>query len=241
MDQDSASPVHPPLVLLPGLMCDARIFAAQLARFPTARAIDGFGERSSIGDMAHHVLDTVLGSFALLGHSMGARVALEVVRRAPARVTRLMLVSTGTHAVRPGEAERRQRLIDLGNRRGVAALVDQWLPPMLAPVNRANPAVVGPLDTMCRKVGVAAFVAQNRALLARPALETLLPTITCPTMIACGSEDEWSPLAQHEQIRAAIPGSHTTVVAGAGHMLPAEAPDALNEVIAAWLSLPLSA
>ena len=143
-------------------------------------------------------------------------------------------------AFAPAKPKGGQRLIDLANTRGAAALVDQWLPPMLAPTNRADPAVLGPLETMCRDIGVAAFAAQNRALLARPALETLLPTITCPTIIACGSDDEWSPPAQHEQMRAAIPGSHMTVVAGAGHMLPVEAPDALNQAIAAWLSLPVS-
>jgi pimeloyl-ACP methyl ester carboxylesterase len=75
-------------------------------------------------------------------------------------------------------------------------------------------------------------------LLTRPALETLLPTVRCPTMVAGGSADTWSPPSQHREIAAAIAGAQLTIVEGSGHMLPAEAPDALNEAIAAWLSLP---
>ncbi|TRW16809.1 alpha/beta fold hydrolase [Glacieibacterium frigidum] len=228
----------PPLLLLPGLMCDARIFAAQLVRFGEATAIDGFGTRTDFGAMARHVLDTAPPRFSLLGHSMGARVALEVVRLAPDRVVRLALVSTGTHPVRPGEADKRRRLVEIGRTQGVSALVDEWLPPMLAPAHRTDPTMIEPLRAMCEAVGVAAFAAQIDALLSRPALETLLPAIRCPTLIAVGDADEWSPPAQHVLIRDAVPNARMTIVPGAGHMLPVEAPAALNDAIADWLSLP---
>ncbi len=228
----------PNLLLLPGLMCDSRIFAAQLERFAGAVAIDGFGERSRLTDMARHVLDTVPGRYSLLGHSMGGRVALEIVRLAPERVERLALLSTGTHPVQPGEADKRQRLVEIGRTKGTQALVDEWLPPMLAPANRANPEMYDPLATMCREVGVAPFAAQIEALLTRPEVDSLLPAIACPTMIAVGSDDAWSPPAQHAAIHAAIPQSRLTIFAGAGHMLPVEAPGPLNDAIAAWLSQP---
>ncbi|UAJ12088.1 alpha/beta hydrolase [Polymorphobacter megasporae] len=226
------------LLLLPGLMCDARIFAAQLARFDGAVAIDGFGERSRLSDMARYVLDSVPGRYSLLGHSMGGRVALEIVRLAPERVARLALLSTGTHPVQPGEANKRRRLVELGRVKGTAALVDAWLPPMLAPVNRVDEVMFDPLEAMCREVGVEAFAAQIDALLTRPEVDGLLSAISCPTMIAVGSADEWSPPAQHEFIHAAIPKSRLTIFAGAGHMLPIEAAGPLNDAIAAWLSLP---
>lgn len=228
-----------PLLLLPGLICDARIFAAQLAQFGNATAINGFGARTSLVDMARHVLDTAPPQFSLLGHSMGARVALEVVRLAPARVTRLALLSTGTHAVRPGEAAKRLRLVALGRSDGAAALVEEWLPPMLAPAHRADPAIIEPLRTMCRQQGVTVFAAQIDALLSRPDLDTLLPAIRCPTLIAAGEADEWSPPAQHALIRDVVPGARLIIVPGSGHMLPVEAPAALNDAIADWLSLPI--
>ena len=227
-----------PLVCLPGLLCDARIFAGQIARFADLSAIDGFGERRSIPDMAAYVLASAPHKMSLLGHSMGARVALEMVRQAPERIERLALVSTGTHLPRPGEAEKRFMLRDLGRRDGATALVDAWLPPMIAPANR-RPAIVDPLRQMCIDAGTEAFAAQIEALLDRPAVDTLLPTIACPTLVAVGAADIWSPPAQHRAIAAAMPNAQLTIIEGAGHMLPAEAPDELNTAIAAWLARPV--
>lgn len=225
------------LLLIPGLMCNARIFAAQSGRFAGVQVIDGFGQTDSLVEMARIALAAAPGRISLLGHSMGARVALEVYRLAPARVERLALVSTGVHNIRPGEADKRRALVDLGRSQGAAALVEAWLPPMIAPSRRDHDAFVAPLRHMSIAVGVEAFASQVEALLDRPEVESLLPGITCPTLVAVGSADEWSPPDQHVAIAATIPNARLTVIDGAGHMLPAEAPDALNIAIADWLSL----
>jgi pimeloyl-ACP methyl ester carboxylesterase len=230
---------HARLILLPGLLCDARIFARQVDAFPDAFAINGFGTLRTLQAMARHALDQVEGSLSLLGHSMGARVALEMLRLAPERIERIALVSTGVHDRRAGEAEKRHALLDLGRTHGAEALVDRWLPPMVAPEHRQDARLMEYLRKMCVDLGVDAFAAQIAALLARPDVETLLPTIQCPTLVAVGEEDNWSPPAQHQAIAAAIPGAQLVVVAGAGHMLPAEAPDALNDAIATWLAMPI--
>ena len=90
------------LLFLPGLICDSRTFAPQLAEFADARAIDGYGLRDSLAGMASYVLASAPDRFDLFGHSMGGRIALEVLRQAPDRVRRLALVSTGVHGVQPG-------------------------------------------------------------------------------------------------------------------------------------------
>lgn len=225
------------LVCLPGLLCDARMFAGQRAAFPEMMAIDGFGERRSLAGMAAQALAVAPPLMSLLGHSMGGRVALEMWRQAPERIERLALVSTGIHPPRPGEAEKRHALLDLGEREGAAALVDAWLPPMIAPANR-TPALVEPLRRMCLDAGTAVFAAQIEALLARPPVEALLSAIDCPVLVAVGSEDVWSPPEQHRAIARRIPGARLTIIAGAGHMLPAEVPDAFNQAIADWLASP---
>lgn len=224
------------LVLLPGLICDQRIFAGQVERFEGAVAFEGFGARDSFTDMAAHVLETAPARMSLLGHSMGARVALEIWRTAPERVERMALVSTGVHLTRPGEAEKRFALRDLGRREGAGALVDQWLPPMVAPARQSDTALMARLRAMCVDNGVEAYAAQITALLDRPEVESLLPTLDVPVLVAVGEADIWSPPAQHQAIAAALPRPLYRQIAGSGHMLPAEAPQALNAAIADWLA-----
>ena len=227
-----------PLLMLPGLVCDSRIFDGQTAGFRQAWPVPDYGDAATLPEMARRVLDAAPPRFALLGHSMGARVALEIVRAAGERVERLALVSTGIHQPAQGEAAKRYALRDLGRAEGMAALVDAWLPPMIAP-SRPSDGLYERLRTMCVAAGLARFEAQIAALLARPEVENLLPTISCPTLVAVGREDLWSPPVQHEAIAALIPGADLVVVEGAGHMLPAEDPDALNAAIAGWLRQPI--
>jgi pimeloyl-ACP methyl ester carboxylesterase len=229
-------PTTLPLLLIPGLICDDRVFAAQIAAFAQSRALPGWGACDSLVGMAQRVLADAPPRFALLGHSMGARVALEVLRLAPDRVDRIALVSTGTHPVAPGEADKRHALRDLGRDQGMAALVDQWLPPMIAPENQ--PALMADLHAMAVSQGLPAFEAQITALLTRPALETLLPTIACPLLSCTGALDLWSPPPQAEAIAKAAPHSTLEIIAGAGHFLPLERPAPFNAAIQNWLNLP---
>lgn len=228
-----------PLLLVPGLMSDSRIFQKQLAAFPSS-VVGDYGAAASIAGMAQRVLVSASERFTLLGHSMGARVALEIYRQAPERVDRLVLVSTGVHPVRPGEREKRYALRDIGRKDGMAALVDSWLPPMLGEAASSDPALVNRIRLMCIDAGLQHFEAQVEALLGRPEVEQLLPRIAVPTMVAVGSEDQWAPSGQHAAFAALIPGAHFVVIEGAGHMLPAEKPSELNLAIAEWLGTPLS-
>lgn len=232
-------PSAEPLLLLPGLLCDSLIFAAQLSAFPVAVAAADYSLEQDLGAMAERVIEAAPARFALLGHSMGGRVALEVIRRVPDRVTRLALLSTGVHLPTPGEAPKRYALRDLGRSEGMAALVDAWLPPMVAPARSGDPHFMAPLRAMCIQAGLARFEAQITALLSRPEVESLLPRIACPVLVAAGSEDVWSPPAQHAAIAALLPDAQLIVVQGSGHMLPVEAPDALNDSVAAWLARPI--
>ncbi|WP_343525453.1 alpha/beta hydrolase [Sphingomonas sp.] len=213
------------------------MFAAQVRL--GASVIDGFyGKADRLESMADYALARMPPTAAILGHSMGARVALEIVRRAPHRLTRLALVDTGIHPVRAGEEIGRYRLRDLGFAQGAAALADAWLPPMLAEDSRRDGALMDTLREMVIAAGPTVFARQIEALLHRPAVEQLLPTIAGPTLVAVGSEDMWSPPEQHEAITRLLPDGHLRVIAGAGHMAPAERPEAFNEIVRDWLSWP---
>ncbi len=226
------------LLFLPGLACDARIYEPQLAAFPDSHAIDGYGLADTLPDMARVVLDQAPEVFDLFGHSMGGRVALEVYRLAPERVRRLALVSTGVHGLKPGEPEKRRLLQQVGWDNGFEALIDQWLPPMVAPANRSDARIYGPLRTMNVDAGQDVFDAQIHALVNRPSVDDLLPRIDCPVLVMTGELDTWASPAQHEKIAGVIPGAELVVVPGAGHMIQIEAPEAVNSAIADWLDRP---
>ena len=225
------------LLFLPGLICDARIYAPQLAAFPESRAVDGYGQVDTLEGMARVVLEQAPESFDLFGHSMGGRVALEVFRLAPNRVRRIALASTGVHSIGEGEPAKRRALQAIGHDDGFAALVGTWLPPMVAERNRSKP-IYGAMRQMCLDAGQDVFDAQINAQLTRPEQESLLAQIRCPTLVMTGALDAWSPPAQHDAIAGRIADSTLEIVEGAGHMLPLEAPETVNQAIAAWLSRP---
>jgi pimeloyl-ACP methyl ester carboxylesterase len=224
-----------PVAILPGLMCDSRMFGAQLGA--GAQVVDGFyGGASSMAGMAAYALARLPERAVLVGHSMGARVALEIMRTAPERVAGIVLADTGVHPLQDGEREKRHALHDLGRKHGMDALVDQWLPPMLGSRAQADSALYDSLRSMCIDAGIDTYEAQVEALLSRPALDDVLAAIACPALSVTGEEDAWSPPAQHDAIADAIPGCMRRDVAEAGHMLPAERPQEFNAVLREWLA-----
>lgn len=230
------------LLFLPGLICDARIYAPQSAAFADSLAVEGYGLADSLPEMARIALRAADAAGAdqldVFGHSMGGRVAFELFRLAPDRVRRMALVSTGMHQVGANEPANRAALQAIGHEQGFPALVDHWLPPMVAEANRERPEIYQPMRDMCLSKGQAMFDAQIRALLARPEVESLLPQINCPVLVMTGERDAWAPPAQHEAIAARLSDAELVIVPGAGHMIQLEAPEAVNQAVAAWLARP---
>ncbi len=229
------------LMFLPGLICDTRIFAAQQSAFPDGWVLDGYGMADTLTEMARIVLakadERGADKLDLFGHSMGGRVAMEIVRLAPDRVRRLALVSTGIHPAGGKEPAQRAALQQIGYEDGFEALVDTWLPPMVADANRDTPAYTE-MREMCLSNGQAVFDAQIKALLNRAPFDDLLAGLTCPTLVMTGELDAWAPPSQHEAIAAKAANSHLVIVPGAGHMIQVEAPDAVNAAISDWLAMP---
>lgn len=226
-----------PLVLLAGLLCDETIFADVCTELPTAPvAILSFPDMDSIGAMAKRVLAEAPSRFALVGHSMGGRVALEVLRLASERVLGLSLLNTGVHPRREGEIESRGRLVRLANERGMAALADEWLPPMMGASVEVQQSVLPRLRAMVERASPTSFAAQIQALLNRPDASHVLPGIRVPTLLASGTHDQWSPLSQHEAMLGAIRGGRLVAIENAGHMMPLEQPRAVAAAINEWWS-----
>jgi pimeloyl-ACP methyl ester carboxylesterase len=225
------------VVLLPGLLCDDEIWRAQSERLSAGHDVrsPGFLDHGSIEAMAEAVLRDAPERFSLAGHSMGGRVALAIVARAPERVERLALLDTGLHPARPGEAESRSRLIGVAFEEGMASLARHWLPPMVGPDHVHDAALMARLAAMVGRATPQLFQRQIGALLTRPNAHRGLAAIPCPTAVIVGRQDAWSPLAQHEEMAALIPHAWLTVIEDCGHMSPVEQPEAVTEALAQWL------
>jgi pimeloyl-ACP methyl ester carboxylesterase len=223
------------LILLSGLLSDDTPWidvATRLSPTCTVRIIS-FANCASLAEMAQRVLMGSPERFALAGHSMGGRVALEVWRRAPERVAALGLLNTGASPSRPGEAESRGRLVKIAREQGMAALAAEWLPPMMGRPAEGEERIslMQRLTEMVERQTPESFAAQIQALLDRPDAEPLLPTIRVPTLLLSSSQDTWSPVSQHVRMQHIIPGSILVEVADAGHMAPIEQPEAVSNAL----------
>lgn len=234
--------MKPVLLLLPGLMCDAAVWAPEVAHL-SAQAecvVVDYGLSDSLEAMARLALaSTDAPRFALAGHSMGGRVALEVMRLAPQRVARLALLDTGTHPLAPGDAGARERanrlaLLQLARDQGMRAMGQQWLAGMVHPDVLGSALFESILD-MLERSSPAQFAAQINALLTRPDAAPLLPGIACPTLVLAGEQDVWSPPQQHAAMAQAIAGALLTVVPHSGHMIALEQPEAVAWALQQWL------
>lgn len=231
-----------PLVLVPGLMCDHAVWdpvVPLLASGPDCSIVD-HGDADSLAAMARRLLDAAPPRFALAGHSMGGRVALEVLRLAPGRVSRLALLDTGYRARAAGpagdaEAASRRELLQIARTQGVRAMAQVWTRGMVHPARLADAALVEAIVAMFARRSADVFERQIRALLERPDATGLLGRIACPTLVMCGRQDSWAPVVQHQQLAGHIAGARLQIVEDAGHMSTMEQPAAVAAALRRWM------
>jgi pimeloyl-ACP methyl ester carboxylesterase len=234
--------VKPVALLLPGLMCDRAVWAEAIAQLSGVAdcIVPDYQGADSIEGMARAVLRQAPARFALAGHSMGGRVALEVVRQAAQRVSRLALLDTGYQA-RPtdeagaAEVRLRQGLMALATQRGMRCMGREWLRGMVHPQRLEDASLIDPILDMIDRRTAQDFAREVRALLARPDATTVLVGIACPTLLICGRQDSWSPPARHEAMARLIPGSHLELLDQCGHMATLEQPAQVASLLRGWV------
>ncbi|MDX5403143.1 MAG: alpha/beta hydrolase [Rhodobacterales bacterium] len=229
-----------PLVLLPGMMCDARLFAPQINDLSRDHAVTVApitqGER--VEEIASGLLDVLPAKFALAGLSMGGIVAMELLRRAPERITRLALMDTNPLAETPQTAAAYEPMI-IGARAG---RLDEVLrgfmkPDYLAP-GPQRLAVLNQVFEMGRDLGPEVLVRQVRALQRRRDQQPTLRRCKVPTLILCGAYDTLTPLKRHAFMADLIPYARLEVIEAAGHLPTLEAPEATTAALRAWMQQP---
>ncbi len=216
----------PSLVLLPGFQCDQTVWKHQIAGLSDVAdpvSMEWGPEHTSILAMAEAVLRQAPPEFALAGHSMGGRVAFQVLRLAPERVTKVALLNTGADARPAGEAgeteeRNRRRLLDIARSQGMRAMAVEWLKGMIPPYRQEDSPLVEEIIAMFERKSPDLFEIQMLALLGRPNASPLLPHIMCPALVLTGQDDTWSPPARHLQMAQSIRRSELVIVPKCGHM-----------------------
>lgn len=239
VDGPTGDRARTPLVLVPGLLCDDRLWRPQAERLadvadPVIANVIGDG---SMSEMACSVLEAAppAGRFALAGLSMGGYVALEIMRVAPDRVARLALLDTSARADTPEQTAARRDLIGLAQDGRFDEVPRRLLPIELYPDRLDDERLTSTVFGMADAVGPEAFVRQEEAIIGRPDSVGDLPDITCPTLVLCGREDALTPLHLHAEMASLLPGSRLVVVERCGHLSPLERPEAVTAAMREWL------
>ena len=228
----------PAIVLIPGLLCDERLWrhqAAGLAHLAKSVHVPDMTGGDSIEELARGVLATVPGRFALAGLSMGGYVALEVMRQAPGRVEALALLDTSARPDTPGQTGARLALIDLARGGRFDEVWRLLLPKVVHPGRAEDPSLRSAVRGMAHAVGARDFEKQERAIIGRPDSRGDLPGISCPTLVLCGRDDALTPPHLHEELADGIPGARLRQVENCGHLSTLERPEGVTRAMREWL------
>lgn len=230
-----------PLVLVPGLLCDAQLWRAQVEQLSDVAEtwIPDHTRSSTMAGVARDVLaDAPFESFALAGLSMGGYISLEIMRQAPQRVRRLALLDTAARADTPEQTKRRHEFIELAERGKFLGVTDMLMPLLVHPSRLAETPLTDAIRLMAKNVGKDGFIRQQKAIMSRADSRPLLATIKCPTLVLCGRQDQLTPLDRHEEMAAGIKGARLEVIEDCGHVSTMEKPAEVNRALRQWLAVP---
>ncbi len=229
--------MYQPLVFLPGLICDARLWrdiidglADSVAPMVADLRLD-----NSIAAMARRTLAAAPPRFALAGLSMGGYVALEIMRQAPERVTHLALFDTSARADTEERKETRRKGIEMIGQGKFIGVSSGLLGSLVAP-HRLGTALADEVQAMSERVGPEAYIRQQQAIMGRADSLPLLKDIAVPTLVGVGALDKMTPPELAEEMAAGIPGAKLAKFPDAAHLPTMETPAPVIAAMREWLA-----
>jgi pimeloyl-ACP methyl ester carboxylesterase len=226
-----------PLVLVPGLLCSARLYASQIAAlWPQGQVTVADHRRDdTMEEIAARILKDAPLHFALAGLSMGGYIAFAMMRLAPERIAKLALLDTSARPDLPEQKAGREKFIAMAQAGKLADVVETLTPKFLLRDHAKDEGLKKIVRDMANDTGPDAFVRQQKAIMTRQDSRSLLSQIGCPTLVLVGDGDELTPPELAREIAADILGSRLVVVPNCGHLSTIEKPEAVNAAMAAWL------
>lgn len=229
-------PLH--TVLVPGLICTARLYTEQLPalwRLGPVTVADHTRD-ADVASLARRLLEHAPPRFALVALSMGGYVAFELLRQVPERVARLVLLDTTARSDTPEQAAARRQLMALAHEGRFSEVPDRLFPRFVHRQRQGDAALLQLLRRMADETGVAAFLRQETTILHRPDSRASLAAIRCPTTVIVGAGDELTPPEVAREIADAVPGARLIEIADAGHLSPLERPVEVTAALVEALS-----
>jgi pimeloyl-ACP methyl ester carboxylesterase len=225
-----------PLVLIPGMMCDARMWGGLPAALHPRTVIHALPTGAdTMADLARDVLRLAPPRFALAGLSMGGTVAMEVLAQAPDRVERLALLDTNPRAEAPEVQSRRGPQIERALAGGLRAVIRDEMKPNYLADGPDRQSILDLCMDMALALGSRVFARQSRALRDRPDQTATLAAYPGPALVLMGAEDRLCPRDRHDQMHALMPQSRLVVIEGAGHLPTLERPKETTAALRRWL------
>jgi pimeloyl-ACP methyl ester carboxylesterase len=226
-----------PLLLLPGLLCDAALWQNQINGLKDIAdcIVADTTWHDNVKDLATDVLAKAPDTFALAGLSMGGYVALEIMRQAPGRVSTLGIFDSSARADTPEQQDRRRLLLAMSGAGQFKGVTPRLLPLLIHPDRIGDKALTGLIMDMAERVGREAFANQQTAIMNRPDSRGFLPEITCPTLVIGGRQDAITPPDIVHELALGIPHSHIEIIEHCGHLSVLEQPETVNTLMRRWL------
>ncbi|MET4100959.1 pimeloyl-ACP methyl ester carboxylesterase [Roseovarius sp. MBR-78] len=229
------------VVFVPGMMCDARLFAPQIADLSRERVVSVApitgGDR--IEEIASGLLDHLPRRFALAGLSMGGIVAMEILRRAPDRVTRIALMDTNSLAETPQSSAGYEPLVAKLRAGMMAEAVELVLGRDVLAPGPQRAEILAQVVAMAEGLGPDVLVRQVRALQRRRDYQAVLRRCQVPALVLCGALDGLTPPKRHDFMAGLIPAARLCMIEGAGHLPVLERPEETTATLRDWLAQPL--
>jgi pimeloyl-ACP methyl ester carboxylesterase len=226
-----------PLLLLPGTLCDERVFAPLIARLANQPVLFAdMTAATTTPDLAEQILRDAPDRFALLGFSLGGIVALEMIAQAPHRIAALALVDTTARPDPEANASVRRGAVERARAHGLASYIDDVWPDPVSTVNADRQDLRDLLVAMAERGGADVLASQTEVAIYRADSRPRLPSIDVPTLVLCGADDGICRPDLHREIADLIPDATLTVIPDAGHFALIERPDEVANHVRDWLS-----